>query len=457
MNFTPRPYQEIAIAYGLEHPRSALFLPMGMGKTAAVLSIFDTLQFAEVSRRMLVIAPLRVAQSVWPAEVKKWDQFKHLKVSVVTGTSAQRVAALRVNADIYCINYDNIEWLTDFYSKGWPFDFVVCDESTRLKGVRAKQGTKRAGALKRIIRAAKRWVNLTGTPAPNGYLDLWGQTFFLDKGFRLGDIYTAYQQRWFYKERDGFSYKLRVGAEKEIQKKLSNICLTLKAEDYFDIGDPIVNNLEVDLPPKARKLYDKFEKEMYTELGEYEIEAFNAAALTNKCSQLANGAAYVDDKGNWEGVHDAKLTALESIVTEAAGMPVLVAYWFKSDLARLKKFFPQGKALDKKPKTLSDWNKGKIPILFAHPQSAGHGLNLQDGGNIITFFSMTWNLEYHDQIIERIGPVRQLQSGYDRPVFIHYILAKDTTDRVMLDRLKSKASVQSALLEALRRRNVRES
>ncbi len=452
MKFTPRDYQRIAISHLLKHKRSALFASMGMGKSVSVLTAFDTLQLTGDAKRMLVIAPKRVAKNVWPSEVLKWAHTKHLKVSVITGTADERLRALKTKADVYCINYDNIVWLVDQCKKGWPFDTVVCDESTRLKGMRARGGAKRAKALKQVAKYTKRWINLTGTPAPNGLSDLWGQLWFLDFGERLGLTYTAFMNRWFEKDWNGFSFKPRAGADNEIHEKIRNVCLTLKAEDYFDLKKPIVNDIIVELPEKARKLYDKFESQMYATLEGHELEAFNAAALTNKCSQLANGAAYVDDKGTWKEVHKAKLEALESIINEASGMPVLVAYWFKSDLERLKKHFPKGRVLDDKKKTENDWNKGKIPILFAHPQSAGHGLNLQDGGNIIAFFSLTWNLEYYSQIIERIGPVRQLQSGYKRPVFIYHILAERTTDAVMLERLKTKRNVQDLLLEALKQK-----
>ena len=451
MNFTPRDYQRIALSHLLDHPRSSLFVDMGLGKTVSVLTAFDVMLLTGDVNRMLVIAPKRVARSVWPKEVIKWAHTRHLTVSVILGKPNERMQALKTEADIYCINYDNLVWLVDQCKKGWPFDVVVADESTKLKGLRAKGGAQRAKALRKVARCTKRWINLTGTPAPNGYLDLWGQLWFMDFGERLGATYTAFKDRWFKQDWNGFSYSLTEGAEKEIQGKISDVCLTLKAKDYFDLEEPIVTNIEVELPKKARELYDQFEQQMYADLGEHEIEAFNAAALSNKCSQLANGAVYIDDKQNWKEVHNAKLEALESIINEASGAPVLVSYWFKSDLARLQKHFPKGRVLDDQDKTISDWNKGKIPLLFAHPASAGHGLNLQDGGNIIVFFSLTWDLEKYDQIIERIGPVRQLQSGYERPVFIYHIMAENTTDQVMLARLKTKRSVQDLLMEAMKR------
>jgi SNF2 family DNA or RNA helicase len=236
-----------------------------------------------------------------------------------------------------------------------------------------------------------------------------------------------------------------------MQSAIKDICLTIKAEDYFDLEEPLVDNIMVELPDKLREQYDQFEKEMYAEIQGHEVEVFNAAAKSGKCSQLANGAIYIDDKQNWKEVHKAKLDALQSIVEETGGVPLLVAYWFKSDLARLKKAFPKGRALDAKQKTEDDWNAGKISMLFVHPQSAGHGLNLQHGGHHIAFFSMTWNLEFYQQVIERIGPVRQMQSGYERLVYVYRILAARTTDMIMLDRIKTKCGVQEALMNALKR------
>jgi len=243
-------------------------------------------------------------------------------------------------------------------------------------------------------------------------------------------------------------------AQKEIQDKLRDVCLTIEAKDWFDLKKPIINDIMVTLPPKARKHYKDMEKEMFTSLDSgHEVEAFNAAAKTQKCLQIANGAMYVGEGAiEWRELHKAKIEALDSIVEEAAGMPVLVAYNFRSDLARLLKAFPQGRHLDKNPQTIRDWNEGKIPLMFAHPASAGHGLNLQDGGNILVFFAVNWNLEEHLQIIERIGPTRQMQAGHDRPVFIHRILAKGTVDELVLERLETKREVQDILMDAMKRR-----
>jgi SNF2 family DNA or RNA helicase len=336
---------------------------------------------------------------------------------------------------------------------------VVADESTKLKGFRTRQGTARAKALGTVSHRIKRFIALTGTPSPNGLQDLWGQMWFVDGGQRLGRTFTAFEQRWFRRGFDGFSIEPLPHAQKEIESKLKDVCLALEPKDHFDLREPIKNVIEVELPEDVRVKYKELQNQMFTELEQAEeshgVTAVNSAALTMKCLQMANGAVYVgEDNNQWAEVHDEKIKALEEIVEEAAGAPVLVAYHFRSDLARLTKAFPKGRVLDQNPKTLDDWNAGKIPVLFAHPASAGHGLNLQDGGNIIAFFGLNWNMEEHAQVIERIGPTRQKQAGYDRPVFIHYIVAKNTVDKLVMARLESKREVNDILMEAMKRGEV---
>jgi SNF2 family DNA or RNA helicase len=377
-----------------------------------------------------------------------------MKIQPIIGDPKQRRAALARPAEVYTMNYDNLPWLAEHFGESWPFATIVADESTRLKSFRLQQGGKRAGALRKIAHTqVKRFIELTGTPSPNGMIDLWGQVWFLDKGKRLGKSFSAFSQRWFRQIPNGADYpqlEIMKHSQREIEAAVADICISIDPKDYFDLKEPIAADIFVELPEKAREAYDEMHKEMVAELNGHELEAFNAAAKSQKCLQLANGAIYTDDQGNWTEAHKEKLDALASVIEEAAGAPVLVAYHFKSDLARLKKVFPAGRVLDQNPKTLRDWNAGKIPILFAHPASAGHGLNLQDGGNIIVFFSLNWNLEEHQQIIERIGPVRQAQAGHDRPVFIYRIVATDTVDEQVLERLKTKRSVQDILLEAMK-------
>jgi SNF2 family DNA or RNA helicase len=425
---------------------------MGGGKSVSTLTALDRLSVVEEVYPALILAPLRVARSTWPDEIKKWSHLSHLRVSVISGTPKQRERAARADADIFTTNYDNLVWLRKFFGDDWPFRTVIADEATRLKSFRLRQGGSRARALGQVAHThVTRFVNLTGTPAPNGVKDLWGAQWFLDQGERLGRTFSAFEQRWFRKGYDGYSLVPYDHTQAEVEGRLKDICLTVTG---LDVDEPIVNPIYVDLPPMARKVYDAMEKEMFAVLNEEGVEAANAAVRTQKCLQLANGALYIDDAGNWEEAHAAKLEALESIVEEANGAPVLVAYNFKHDLQRLQSRFRQGRVLDADPNTIKQWNAGQIPLLFAHPASAGHGLNLADGGNILAFFGVNWNLEEHMQIIERIGPMRQKQAGYDRPVLVYPILARRTMDDLVMERLSSKRSVQDVLLEAMKRRKL---
>ena len=449
-HFVPHDYQQEALNWLYEHPRTALWMPMGGGKTVTTLTALDALDLVEDVYPVLVLAPKRVAVSTWPDEVAKWAHLRRLRVSAINGTPKQRQKALAAPADIYTMAYDNLVWLCEQVGDDWPFVTVVADELTRLKSFRIRQGSKRAGALGRVVHTkVSRFIGLTGTPGANGLKDLWGQTWFLDKGERLGRTFSAFEQRWFRKGYDGFSLQPQPHAQEEMQELLRDICLTVTG---LPVDEPIRNPIYIDLPAKARELYDAMEEEMFAEIGDDGVEAANAAVRTQKCLQIANGAIYTDEDGNWEAVHDAKLDALESVVEEANGAPVLVAYNFKHDLERLRHRFPKGRVLDANPDTIRDWNAGRIEVLFAHPASAGHGLNLADGGNILTFFGLNWSLEEHMQIIERIGPMRQKQAGFNRPVFVHYIMARDTVDDMVFDRLASKRTVQEILIEAMKRK-----
>ena len=452
--FTPRAYQHQARAHLLSVDRCALWAGMGLGKTVTTLTMLNDLQLID-PKPTLVLAPLRVATTTWPDEVKKWEHLSGCEVVPVVGNAKERAAALRWDAPIYTTNYDQLPWLVDHFGDKWPFGTVVADESTRLKSFRLRQGGKRAQALAQVAHTkVSRFIQLTGTPSPNGLADLWGQMWFLDRGQRLGRTFSAFRERWFQQSFDGFGMTPLAHAMSEIQEKLKDICLTIDPKDHFDLKEPIVNNIYIDLPVKARKQYLDMEKQMFAEIEGEGIEAFNAAARTIKCLQLANGAAYFgDSNAEWKEVHHAKLEALEDVIEEAAGMPVLVAYHFRSDAARIQRAFPMARTLDKDPGTITDWNKGKIKLLLAHPASAGHGLNLQDGGNILCFFGHWWNLEERMQIIERIGPVRQLQSGYDRPMYIHNIIARDTVDELVIERVETKREVQDILLDAMKRRH----
>lgn len=459
--FIPREYQKDIVEHIINTPRCAIWAGMGMGKTVATLTALAILSNTE-SAPALVIAPLRVAKYVWPEEVLKWNHLADVVVVSIRGDQRFRRQLLLRPANIYTINYEHIPWLVEHCGSHWPFRTVVADESTRLKSFRKQQGGKRAGALGAIAHEKiDRFIELTGTPTPNGLQDLWGQSWFLDKGARLGKTFWAFRTRWFHAIQMGSSvhavrWEPQPCAMDEVEEKLHSICVSFDASDHFDVAAPIVNIIRVKLPTKARGLYEGMERRMFLELDcGKEIEAVHAASRTIKCLQLANGAIYTDEKGSeFAEVHDAKIQAVKEVVEEAAGMPVLVAYHFRSDLVRLQRAFSEGRSLGNDPQTISDWNAGKIPVLFAHPASAGHGLNLQDGGNILVFFAHWWNLEQYQQIIERIGPTRQAQSGHKRPVFIHHIVADNTIDELVLERRDSKRTVQDILLAAMRRRGL---
>ena len=450
-------YQKSLVRFVVETPRCNLFVPMGCGKTVTTLYALEVADLVEDAYPALVIAPLRVAQSTWPSELEKWPALGHLSASVITGTPAQRRLAVDKTADIYCTNYENLPWLVEHLDGQWPFRSVIADEVNRVKGFRTRQGSKRAKALAKVAFRSKRFIGLTGTPASNGLQDLWAITWFTDRGDRLGKTYSAFTDRWFRSIQVGpnaMAAKLSPypHSQREIESRMADVTYSLDVRDFMDIKEPIINVIRVDLPPKARAVYEQMEQEMWTQLESLtEVEAVNAAAKTQKCLQLCNGFVYTDAKRNYEEIHDAKLQALDSVIEEAGGAPVLVAYAFKADLARLQHRFPQGKAMDADPKTIERWNQGEIPLLFVHPKSAGHGLNLQHGGNILCFYGIDWNLEERLQVIERIGPVRQKQAGYDRPVFVHYLIAKNTLDEVVLSRVDAKKSVLETLMQNLKK------
>jgi len=460
-DYTPHEYQRLIAGHILRTPRCAVWAGMGLGKTVSTYTALSALHLAGNDKPTLVLAPKRVARSTWPNEAKKWGHLRHIDVSPIIGDEKARLHALRRDVSVYSMNYDNLPWLVDLLGARWPFGRVVADEATRLKGFRLKQGGERARALGTVAHLVEEFIELTGTPSPNGLADLWGQMWFIDRGQRLGRTYEAFRSRWFQKSFDGYSVEPLPFAQEQIQAALRDICITIDAKDWFDVREPLVRNIYVDLPVRARKLYNDMEREMYLQIEDRETEAFNAAARTQKLLQLANGAIYVDPLADsdyhprskeWREVHDEKLDALESIVEEAGGMPILVSYEFRSDLARILKAFPKARLLDDDPATEDAWNAGKIPMLLAHPKSAGHGLNLQDGGNTIVFFGHNWNLEEYQQINERIGPVRQLQSGHDRPVFVYHLIARDTVDEAVMTRRDTKREVQDILLDAMRHR-----
>ncbi len=455
--FLPHAYQIPMMDQMRYNARTGIWAPMGGGKTVCAQTVLDQLDLVEDIYPVLVLATKRVARTVWGPELQKWKHLNHLRASIVLGTAAERERALRASAEYFCTNYDNLVWLADELGDDWPFKTVIADELTKLKSFRLRQGTKRGKALAKYAHTKiTRFIGLTGTPSPNGLKDLWGQTWFLDEGAALGRTYSSFEERWFQRKKDEYGLSPMEHTEREIHARIKHLYITVKG---LPVDEPIYNEVYVDLPEKARASYKTMKKAAFAELrkdGKATI-ASNGGVKTSKLRQIANGFMFTGDpeipeeKRMWEDLHDEKIAALDSIIEEANGMPVLVAYNFQPDLEKLKKAFPHGRVLDDKQSTVDDWNAGRIPILFAHPASAGHGLNLQDGGNIIAFFGLDWNLELYQQIIERIGPLRQKQSGYDRPVFVYHIITRGTIELDVLERLRGKRSVQDILLAAMER------
>ncbi|SUY60248.1 SNF2 domain-containing protein [Clostridium sporogenes] len=422
---------------------------MGMGKTVSTLTAIDDLLFLGESEKILVIAPLRVAEDTWSTEVDKWDHISHLKISKILGTQKQRKEAVEKDADIYVTNRENVVWLVDNYFKQWKWDTCIVDELSSFKSSKAK----RFRALKKVRPYFKRIVGLTGTPAPNSLIDLWPQIYLLDGGKRLGRTITSYRQQYFNPGKRNqyivYNWELKDGAEEQIHKKIGDICISMMAKDYLDIPERIDNIIDINLPKNAINKYKQLEKDLVLELGEDDITAANAAVLTNKLLQISNGAIYSEDKQVIE-IHDEKLKALLDIIESANGKPVLIFYSFKHDFDRIVNFF-KSKKLNAiglgDSKDIKKWNNGEIPILLVHPASAGHGLNLQYGGNIIVWFGLTWSLELYQQANARLH-----RQGQRESVIIHHLVSKDTVDEDVIKALGSKEVNQNVLLEAVKAR-----
>lgn len=449
MKFIPWNYQQYAINHILDHEASGLFLDMGMGKTVSSLTAIDNLLFLGEASKILVIAPKRVAEDTWSTEVEKWDHLKHLRISKILGTKKQRKEALYKDADIYITNRENVDWLVDECHKSWIWETVIIDELSSFKSSKAK----RFRALKKVRPYFKRIIGLTGTPAPNSLIDLWPQIYLLDGGERLGRTITGYRERYFVPGQSNgyvvYNYNLRPGAEEAIHQKISDICISMMAKDYLDLPERIDNKIMIDLPKKAKDQYKELEKELIINLGAEDITASNAAVLTGKLLQMCNGAIYTEDKEVVE-VHDEKLNVLMDIIEAANGKPVLIFYSFKHDLIRIMEMLKKNKLKGQELKGQEDikkWNNGEIPILLLHPASAGHGLNLQYGGNIVVWFGLTWSLELYQQANARLH-----RQGQKETVIIHHIIAKGTVDEDVMAALSNKEINQNTLLNAVKAR-----
>lgn len=444
MKYNPHNYQQFATDFILEHPISCLMLDMGLGKTVITLTALWQLALDSFDvSRILVIAPKRVAEDTWPKELSKWEHLSGLDATLVMGTQAEREAALHQQTFLYIINRENVSWLVANHP--WDFDMVVIDELSSFKSNQAQ----RFKAMKKVRPLISRIVGLTGTPAPNSLLDLWPEMYLMDMGQRLGRFIGGFRDRFFTPDKRNreiiYSYKPREGAEEAIYGLISDICISMKAVDYLDMPELIMNRVEVSMDSRERKIYDDFQRDMVVSLQGEELDAVNAAALSGKLTQMANGAVYGENRKVLH-IHDRKLDALEDLMEAANGKPLLVAYWYEHDLQRIKARFKNARCIDT-TQDIDDWNAGKIPLALIHPASAGHGLNLQEGGCTIVWFGLTWSLELYQQLNARLW-----RQGQKHTVVIHHIVTKGTHDEDVLRALDNKDTRQSALIDAVRAR-----
>lgn len=452
MIFRPHAYQEHCINKILEIPKLGLFLDMGLGKTVTTLTAVKELKYNRFQvRKVLVIAPKKVAEGTWSKEKDKWEHTKMLRVSLVLGSQAKRIRALNTPADIYIINRENVVWLVDYYRNDWPFDMVVVDESSSFKSHKAKRFKALASAGPHI----ERMVELTGTPSPNGLEDLWAQIFLLDQGERLGKRYTQFRERYFDPGNRGnnivYNYEAKPGSEESILEKISDICISMKAEDYLQLPDVTYHEIPVEMDVKSQKAYVELERKMVLELPEDEedISVTSAAALSNKLLQLANGAVYDEDHEVHE-VHNCKLEAFTELIESLQGKPVLVFYNFQHDKSRILEVLKKSTLRVRELKTTQDeddWNSRQIDILLAHPASAAYGLNLQEGGNHVIWFGLTWNYELYTQANKRLH-----RQGQTEKVIIHHLICSGTRDEDVMQALGKKDDVQNWVMESLKAR-----
>ena len=447
MKYSPHDYQRYAAEFIITQPVAALLLDMGLGKTSIALTaindlLFDSFDSFEI-HKVLVVAPLRVARDTWGTEIEKWEHLKNLRYSVVVGTEQERLKALRTPADIYIINRENIQWLVEESGLIFDFDMAVIDELSSFKNYQSK----RFRAFMKVRPKLKRIVGLTGTPAGNGLIDLFAEFKLMDMGERLGRLIGQYRNTYFQPDkRNGmviYSYKPLPNAERQIYDKISDITISMKAADHLKMPKLISAEYTVRISEKEKEKYDRLKKDLILSTEDNEVTAANAASLSNKLSQMANGAVYSDDESIIE-IHDRKLDALEDIIESMNGKPLLVAYWFKHDLERIKKRFDVREI--RSSEDISDWNSGKIPVALIHPASAGHGLNLQSGGSTLVWFGITWSLELYQQTNARLW--RQGQTA--DTVVIQHIIAKSTIDEQIMKALKTKDITQAALITAVK-------
>lgn len=445
MQYNPHEYQNYATNFILEHPIAAVLLEMGLGKSVITLTaIYELMLNRFEVKKVLVIAPLRVARDTWPAEIEKWEHLQGLTYSVAIGTEVERIAALKRPAHLYLINRENVDWLISKCNLSFDYDMVVIDELSSFKS----HAAKRFKSLLKVRPKVKRIVGLTGTPSGNGLMDLWAEFRVLDMGQRLGRYITHYRNNFFVPDKRNqqmiFSYKPKPGAENAIYKLISDITISMKSTDFLKMPECVINEVPVVLSEEEWSVYHELREDMVVDLKDEEIDAVNAAALSGKLLQMANGAVYNEEK-EVVHIHDRKLDALEDLIEGANGKPVLVAYWYNHDLQRIKKRFSVREI--KTSQDIKDWNNGEIPVAVIHPASAGHGLNIQFGGSTIIWFGLTWSLELYQQTNARLW-----RQGQNDTVVIHHIVAKDTIDEDVMAALRKKEKIQSALIDSVKAR-----
>lgn len=439
-----KPYQKEALQHLERHPHAGIFLDMGLGKTVISLTFLQGLLNDLVISKPLIIAPKRVAESVWSAEIENWEHLQGLTISKIIGSEKQRISALQAKTDLYIIGRDNLVWLVEYFGSKFPFDTLIIDESSSFKN----HASKRFKALKQVRAYISRAIILTGTPAPNTLLELWPQIYILDKGQRLGKFITRYREEYFTPgRRNGaiiYDYKLKSGADKLIHDKISDICISMKAEDYLSLPGVTYNDIFIDFPEPLKNKYLEFEAEQVMKVKDTEIAALQAATLSNKLLQFANGAIY-DEEHTAHPIHELKIEVVKEIIDCNPGKPVLIAWAYRHDRDRLLKALAEYKPQElKDDKTIRDWNAGKIPILLTHPASGGHGLNLQFGGHIIVWFGQTWSLELYQQLNKRLD-----RPGQTQKVIIHRLIARGTMDEEVIKAQNRKEKGQDALMRAI--------
>jgi len=452
MFWEPHEYQKEAVKFLVEKGSAALWLDPGLGKTAVVLSAFRTLKLKGLAKKMLVIAPLRPVHGVWPLEAKKWEQFADYSVGVLHGGT--KATVLKQNHDIYVINFEGLGWLSSqLNGKDWPFQILTVDEISYMKNTQ----TQRFKTIKPLLDKFDRRWGLTGSPAPNSLLDIFGPQLILDQGATFGPYISRFRTEYFFPSGyGGYEWKLQPDGEARIHEALAGKVLRMAALDHLDLPELTYNDIMVDLPPNARKLYDAFENNLTVELNSGNVTAVNAAVAVMKGQQIANGGSYLDDDGSGNAristhLHDAKTEAVEELVEELSGQPCIIGYHFAHDLERLRQVFPSAPIIGsgvvgaKLDKIIADWNAGEIPVLLAHPMSAGHGLNLQGSGHAVIWYSLTWSLEIYEQFIRRLW-----RQGQKNHIVVHHIMAKDTVDEAIMMAIRRKDKTQQTLLTAVR-------